>query len=132
VRRASAALALVVLAACGGEDEAGEALTDGRWFGQVESIDAAGGRLAFDLAELDGDVVQDAEDATVDVPVADDVEVALLDPCCEPSSASFAEWLDGFEADDRSYFTTSRSYYWLTVEGGEVVAVEEHHLEQTG
>ena len=57
--------------------------------------------------------------------IADDVEIRLLDPCCELTPASFEDWLEGFPPDERTFYTTSLSHYWVTLEDGEVVAVDE-------
>ena len=132
------ALSLVVAAGCSDDDSetttgdttsAGE-LVDGRHFGRVTALEPADGTLAFDVAELDGELVDDPDAIVVRLPIADDVEVRLLDPCCELSAASFEEWLVGFEPGERSFYTTSLSYYWLTLEDGEVVAVDEQYLPQ--
>lgn len=137
-RRAALALLLVVVAACSDDDggtstgdtTSGGTLADGRHFGRVTALEPAEQRLAFDVAELEGDMVDDPEDAVVELPIAEDVEVRLLDPCCELSDATFEAWLDGFTPDDRSFYTTSLSYYWLTIEDGEVVAVDEQYIPQ--
>jgi hypothetical protein len=134
----AALIALSLLVACSGDGSetttgdtttAGE-LVDGRHFGRVTALEPAEGQLAFDVADLDGDRVDDPDAVVVMLPIADDVEVRLLDPCCELSAASFEDWLDGFEPGERSFYTTSLSYYWLTLEGGEVVAVDEQYLPQ--
>ena len=133
-----AVAACLVLAACGGDDEgastgdttAGGVLADGRHFGRVTELEAAEQRLAFDVAELDGDVVEDEDAEVVQLPIAEDVDVRLLDPCCELSEATFEDWLEGFTPDERSFYTTSLSYYWLTIEDGAVVAVDEQYIPQ--
>jgi hypothetical protein len=138
VRRLLVAAACVALVACGGDDggastgdtTAGGVLADGRHFGRVTELEAAEQRLAFDVAELDGDVVEDEDGELVQLRIAGDVEVRLLDPCCELSDATFEEWLDGFTPDERSFYATSLSYYWLTIEDGEVVAVDEQYIPQ--
>lgn len=139
--RLAALIVGALLLACGCSDDdrdeqstgdttgAGE-LADGRHFGRVTALEPAKRRLAFDLADLDGDRVDDAEAVVVRLPIADDVEVRLLDPCCELSDASFETWLDGFEPDERSFYTTSRSYYWVTLADGQVTAVEEQYIAQ--
>lgn len=148
-RRAVALVAVLTLgAACGddggGDDavdggasgstaataEADDPLADGRHFGQVAALDPGQLRLVFDAAELDGDVVEDTDDTMVRLTLDPDVQVRLLDPCCELSDASFDEWLDGFNPDERSFYTTSLSYYWLTVEDERVVAVDEQYIPQ--
>ena len=134
----AALIALASLVACSDDDgeattgdttNAGE-LVDGRHFGRVTALEPADGTLAFDVAELDGEEVDDPDAVVVSLPIAEDVEVRLLDPCCELSGASFEEWLDGFEPGERSFYTTSLSYYWLTLEDGEVVAVDEQYIPQ--
>jgi hypothetical protein len=134
----AALIALALLGGCSDDDggtttgdtTGGGELVDGRHFGHVTALEPAEGRLAFDVAELENDVVDDPDAVVVRLPVSDDVEVRLLDPCCELSDATFEEWLDGFTPDERSFYTTSRSYYWLTLEDGEVVAVDEQYLPQ--
>ena len=134
----AALIVLSLVVACSDDDgetttgdttSAGE-LVDGRHFGRVTALEPAEGRLAFDVAELEGERVDDPDAIVVSLPIADDVEVRLLDPCCELSAASFEDWLDGFEPGERSFYTTSLSYYWLTLEDGEVVAVDEQYLPQ--
>ena len=133
------AVALVLLVAACSDDDGGAStgdttgggtLADGRHFGRVTALEPTEQQLAFDVAELDGDMVDDPEDAVVELTIAEDVEVRLLDPCCELSDATFEAWLDGFTPDERSFYTTSLSYYWLTIEDGEVVAVDEQYIPQ--
>jgi len=107
-----------------------EELPDGRHFGQVTALDPAQNRMVFDPAELEGDVVDNPDDRMTRLTLSEDLVVRLLDPCCELSDASFEQWLDGFIPDDRSYYTTSLSYYWITIEDGEVVAVDEQFIPQ--
>ena len=134
-----AAGALVLLAGACSDDDGGAAtgdttgegeLVDGRHFGRVTSLDPASGTLSFDVAELDGDRIDDPDAEVVSLPIAEDVEVRLLDPCCELTPASFEEWLEGFTPDERSFYTTSLSHYWVTLDEGEVVAVDEQYLPQ--
>jgi len=135
------------------EDE----LEDGRHFGFVTALDPGRLRLVFDRAELlrDGEAAEAAEEdggvlteggSYVRNPegsmnalrISEDIEVRLLKPlappdgaeaCCELTEVDFEEWLAGFDTgDERAFFGTSKSHYWLTVEDGVVVAVDEQHV----
>lgn len=122
-------------------------LTDGRHFGLVTALDPTQLRLVFDRAELlegdeaeaaaedAGDVVTDGgfyihnpEDRMNRVSLADGVEIRLRTPCCELSDHDFESWLTGFDPDDRTFFGTADSSYWITIADGEVVEVEEAYL----
>jgi hypothetical protein len=149
-RAAAVVVSVALLAACsggGGDDDDGdsadgpatsttaplhadERLPDGRHFGQVTALDPSRGRIVFDEATLRGEQVLNPDDRMRRYDLADDVVIRLLDPCCELSDATLEEWLDGFEPDERSYFTTSRSYYWITLEDQTVVAVDEQLIPQ--
>ena len=130
-------------------------LEDGEHFGFVEEVDASGGTLVLDLAYfLTGEAANEAAAERGDeVPVpndyyivndndrlrtltlADDLELALLDwnNCCderfEGDLEAFAQAIDEgmIEAEGLVYNGTF-SPYWLTVENGEVVRVEEQYL----
>jgi len=143
-RTATAIALAMLLVACGGDgdDAAGppssataalesdDPLADGRHFGQVVALDPGQLRLVFDVAELDGEAVEDPDEVLVRLTLDPDVQVRLLDPCCELSAATFDEWLDGFDPDERTFYTTSLSYYWVTVEDERVVAVDEQYIPQ--
>ena len=132
-------------------------LEDGEHFGVVEEVevDASGGTLVLDLAYfLTGEAANEAAAERGDeVPVpndyyivndnprlrtltlADDVELSLLDwnDCCEErfdgDLESFAQAIDEgmLEAGGEVYNGTF-SPYWLTIENGEVVRIEEQFL----
>jgi hypothetical protein len=130
-------------------------LEDGEHFGFVEKVDPTDGTLVLDLAYfLTGEAANEAAAEHGDeVPVpndyyivndndrlrtltlADDVELSLLDwnHCCDERFQgdldSFARAIDEgtFEAGGVVYNGTL-SPYWLTVEDGEVVRIEEQYL----
>jgi len=131
-------------------------LEDGEHFGFVEEVDASGGNLVLDLAYfLSGEAANEAAAERGDeVPVpndyyivndnprlrtlilADDVELSLLDwnRCCderfdgdlETFAQAIAEGM--LEAADGLVYNGTFSPYWLTVENGEVVRIEEQYL----
>jgi hypothetical protein len=131
-------------------------LEDGEHFGWVEEVDASGGTLVLDLAYfLTGEAANEtAAERGDEVPVpndyyivndnprlrtltlADDVELSLLDwnDCCDerfdgdldPFAQAIAEG-EQVEAGGHVYNGTF-SPYWLTVENGEVVRIEEQYL----
>jgi hypothetical protein len=131
-------------------------LEDGEHFGFVESVDATGGTMVFDLAYfLTGQEANEAAaERGLETPVpndyfivndnprlrtlvlAPDVELALLDwdTCCdefiERDLAIFAEAIDadGLVTIDGQLYYGSLSPYWLTVEGGFVTRIEEQYL----
>jgi hypothetical protein len=131
-------------------------LEDGEHFGFVEEIDPASGTLVFDLAYfLTGEAANEAATEHGDeVPVpndyyivndndrlrtltlADDIELSLLDwnRCCEEffegDLETFARAIDDgmVESDDGFVYQGSLSQYWLTVEDGEIVRIEEQYL----
>jgi hypothetical protein len=129
------------------------ALEDGRHFGFIQSVDARGPAMVFDLAEfLTGDSANQAalEDGVIqpgenvpddyyirnrnprlrDLALVPDVQVILVNwpACCDTT-------VNGVLADFAASFTTpndvyhgSHSPYWLTVEGGFVTRIEEQYL----
>lgn len=143
--RAVGLAALLLLAACG--DDGGDTLADGEHFGFVTDVDLKALRLSFDEAELldganaveaaeadggvvteQGSYVRNPSTRERDVTLAKDVRLRLLRPCCRLTEVSFDEWAAGFEPDDRTFYGTSASHYELTIEDGEVVAIDEVHL----
>jgi hypothetical protein len=127
------------------EDE----LEDGRHFGFVTALDPAQFRLVFDEAELlegeeavaaaeedggvvtpEGSYVRNPDDRMNRVTLSEDIEVRLIaEECCELEEVPFEDWLAGFDAsDERAFFGTAKSHYWLTIEDEKVVAVEEQHV----
>ena len=140
----------------GPSGELGPELEDGEHFGFVESVDATGGTMVFDLAYfLMGEEANEAAaERGFETPVpndyfivndnpklrtlalAPDVELALLDwnHCCdrfiEGDLSAFATAVDAGEivtVGDQTYYG-SLSPYWLTVEGGVVTRIEEQYL----
>jgi hypothetical protein len=131
-------------------------LEDGRHFGFVEAVDVAGATIEFDLAYfLTGeDANEAAAERGLETPVpndyfivndnprlrtlalAPDLELALLDwaNCCDEffqgDLEAFAAAIDSGEqvtvGDD--VYQGVASPYWLTVEGGVVVRIEEQYL----
>jgi hypothetical protein len=131
-------------------------LADGTHFGFVESIDTGSDAMAFDLAcfytgeeaneqaAQRGDEVPVPNDvyivndnpATRDVPVDPGTELRLIDwnACCEISPGGELDALgtaisqgDFVEIDGRRY-AGSLSPYWITIEDGRVVLIEEQFL----
>jgi hypothetical protein len=131
-------------------------LADGTYFGFVESIDTGSDAMAFDLACIytgdeaneqaaqRGDEVPVPNDvyivndnpATRDVPVDPGTELRLIDwnACCETSPGAELDALatavaqaDFVEIDGRRY-AGSLSPYWITLEDGRVVLIEEQFL----
>jgi hypothetical protein len=131
-------------------------LADGTYFGFVESIDTGSDAMAFDLAcfytgeeanekaAQRGDEVPVPNDvyivndnpATRDVPVDPATELRLVDwnACCETSPGAELDALataipqgDLVEIDGFRY-AGSLSPYWITIEEGRVVLIEEQFL----
>jgi hypothetical protein len=131
-------------------------LADGTYFGFLESIDVGSGVSEFDLAcfytgeeaneqaAARGDEVPVPNDvyivndnaSTRDVPVDPSVELLLIDwnACCETSPGAeldaFASALgeqDLVEIDGFRY-AGGLSPYWITIEDGRIVGIEEQFL----
>ena len=130
-------------------------LEDGEHFGFIEEVDPEGGTLVLDLAYfLTGEAANEAAAEHGDeVPVpndyyivndndrlrtltlADDVELSLLDwnDCCderfEGDLETFARAIDeGMVESDGFVYQGTFSPYWLIVEGGVIVRIEEQYL----
>ena len=131
-------------------------LADGRYFGFVESVDVDSGTMGFDLAcfytgeEANEQAAQRGDEVPVpndvyivndnttirDVPVDPSTELLLIDwnECCETSPGAeldaFASAIgepDFVEIGGRRY-AGSLSPYWVTIENGQVVLIEEQFL----
>lgn len=131
-------------------------LADGTYFGFVESIGMGSDAMAFDLAcfysgdeaneqaAQRGDEVPVPNDvyivndnpATRDIPVDPGTELRLIDwnACCETSPGAELDALgtaiaegDFVEIDGRRY-AGGLSPYWITIEDGRVVLIEEQFL----
>jgi len=131
-------------------------LADGRYFGFVESVDLDSGTMGFDLAcfytgeEANEQAAQRGDEVPVpndvyivndnttirDVPVDPSTELLLIDwnECCETSPGAeldaFASAIgeqDFVEIGGRQY-AGSLSPYWVTIENGRVVLIEEQFL----
>jgi hypothetical protein len=131
-------------------------LADGTYFGFLESIDVGSEVSGFDLAcfytgdeaneqaAARGDEVPVPNDVYIvndnpsirDVPVDPAVELMLIDwnACCETSPgaeldalASALGELDLVEIDGFRY-AGGLSPYWITIEGGRIVGIEEQFL----
>lgn len=131
-------------------------LADGRYFGFVESVDLDSGTMGFDLAcfytgeEANEQAAQRGDEVPVpndvyivndnttirDVPVDPSTELLLIDwnECCETSPGAeldaFASAIgeqDFVEIGGRQY-AGSLSPYWVTIENGQVVLIEEQFL----
>jgi hypothetical protein len=131
-------------------------LVDGTYFGYVESVDVDSGTMGFDLAcfytgeEANEQAAQRGDEVPVpndvyivndnttirDVPVDQSTELLLIDwnECCETSPGAelvaFASAIGGpdfVEIGGRRY-AGSLSPYWVTIESGQVVLIEEQFL----
>jgi len=131
-------------------------LADGRYFGFVESVDLDSGTMGFDLAcfytgeEANEQAAQRGDEVPVpndvyivndnttirDVPVDPSTELLLIDwnECCETSPGAeldaFASAIgeqDFVEIGGRRY-AGSLSPYWVTIENGQVILIEEQFL----
>ena len=131
-------------------------LADGTYFGFVKSIDTGSDAMAFDLAcfytgdEANEQAAQRGDEVPVpndvyivndnttirDVPVDPSTELLLIDwnECCETSPGAeldaFASAIgeqDFVEIGGRRY-AGSLSPYWVTIENGQVVLIEEQFL----
>ncbi|MFN2590600.1 MAG: hypothetical protein ABR518_07495 [Actinomycetota bacterium] len=135
---------------------ASPSLEDGRHFGFLESvdIDASPHSLVFDKADfLTGEEANEAarEDGAIgqgeSVPndyyvhnrnelrrtltFDDDVELVVLDwtNCCEPRVGELEPFAAAFDQDQPSgAYRGPTSPYWVTVEDGQVVEIEEQYL----
>ena len=142
-------------AGCAGAT-APETLADGTYFGFFESIDVDTGVSKFDLAcfytgeeanqqaAARGDEVPVPNDvyivndnpATRDVPVEPSAELLLIDwnACCEtspgPELDAFASALGGqdFVEIDGFRYAGGLSPYWITIQDGRIVGIEEQFL----
>jgi hypothetical protein len=131
-------------------------LADGTYFGFLESIDVGSGVSGFDLAcfytgdeaneqaAARGDEVPVPNDvyivndnpSTRDVPVDPSVELLLIDwnACCDSSPGAqldaFASALgeQDFVEIDGFRYAGGVSPYWITIEEGRIVGIEEQFL----
>jgi hypothetical protein len=131
-------------------------LADGTYFGFLESIDVGSGVSEFDLAcfytgdeaneqaAARGDEVPVPNDvyivndnpSTRDVPVDPSVELLLIDwnACCETSPGAeldaFASALgdQDFVEIDGFRYAGGLSPYWITIQDGRIVGIEEQFL----
>ena len=131
-------------------------LAEGTYFGFVESVDVDSGTMGFDLAcfytgeEANEQAAQRGDEVPVPndvyivndnttirgVPVDPSTELLMIDwnECCETSPgaelAAFASAIGGsdfVESGGRRY-AGSLSPYWVTIENGQVVLIEEQFL----
>jgi hypothetical protein len=133
-----------------------DTLPDGRYFGFVRDVDATSGTTSFDLAcfytgeeanqqaAMRGDEVPVPNDVyivndnptTRPLTLAPSVELRLIDwnDCCETGPGAdldaFATAIDssGFTNIGGWRYTGQSSPYWVTIEGGDVVLIEEQFL----
>jgi hypothetical protein len=132
-------------------------LEDGRHFGYILEIDIEGDppSIAFDLAEfLTGEEANEAavEDGVISegetVPndyyirnrnpmlrtlsLALDVSITVVnwENCCESIPGELEPFVQAFSAKDPplGIYRGTYSPYWLTVQGGRIVAIEEQYL----
>ena len=126
-------------------DAPGTDLPDGRHFGQLSAAYVAPAELVFDLQELltgaeaqeaareDGVPAEDVHDFYIrdvnprlrSLPVSGDVVVTLVDcggaGCVEGAPASYDALTRMLEAD-------ASTSWWLTIEAGEVVRIDQQYL----
>jgi hypothetical protein len=67
------------------------------------------------------------------LPVAPDVEIWVIDwgTCCEPVRGEIQPFVDAFETRHHRWdamYQGAESQYWVTVEDGRVVKIEEQYL----
>jgi hypothetical protein len=130
-------------------------LAEGKSFGIIKSVDATNGTLVFDLEQFfSGDAADKAaqEDGVIGpgehvdndvyirnvnpmlrtVPISSDLVIELIQwtNCCDntisPNLATFAKGFPGPGPSDD--FRGPASPYWLTVENGVIVKIEEQYL----
>jgi hypothetical protein len=131
------------------------ALAEGRSFGAIKSVDAAGLKLVFDLEQfftgeaadkaaqedgvigpgehVDNDVyIRNVNPLLRTVPISATVSISIVrwTNCCEdrlsPNLATFAQAFPGPGPTDD--FHGPNSAYWLTVKNGTIVKIEEQYL----
>ena len=129
-------------------------LEDGRHFGYIGSIDLPSGSLVFDLAYfLTGDEANEAATERGDeVPVPNDYYIVNDNPrlrtlilapdaairvidwgnnCCDPVEGDIVPFAEAFETKRHAWdamYQGAESPYWVTVDGGVVVGIEEQYL----
>lgn len=128
-------------------------LEDGRHFGSIRSIDVEAQTMRFDLAYfLTGEEANDAaaeHGDEVPVPndyyivndnprlrtivVAPDLQLWVIDwgNCCEPVQGEIQPFADAFGTSHHRWdamYQGAESQYWVTVEDGQVVTIEEQYL----
>jgi hypothetical protein len=133
-----------------------DSLPDGRYFGFVRDVETASGTMAFDLAcfytgeeanqqaAMRGDEVPVPNDVyivndnpgTRPLTLAPSVELRLIDwnDCCDTAPGAdldaFASTIDsnGFTNIGGWRYTGQNSPYWVTIQDGDVVLIEEQFL----
>ena len=157
MNRALVLLVAVTVAGCGGGGGGGEARPgDGRLYGHIRALDEDS--LLIDPAEfLTGDAAQraaenagaveigepvpndyyvhDPDPATTEIALADEVRVtrvACPDSCRDGVAGDFEGLRRSFR-EDRAYtladpYRGAQGRYWVTVEDGRVVAIDEQYL----
>ena len=131
------------------------ALDDGRHFGYVKGMDASAKTLVFDLAYfLSGEEANKAaaEDGVIEagetvdndyyirnqntrlrtVPYASSVKITLVnwpDCCSNPVDGDVSKFVASFQPSGKDdLYMGPDSQYWLTVQDGTVVQIEEQYL----
>lgn len=144
---------------CGGNDDT-SALSDGRRFGYIQTIDTSStpATLTIDTAEFlsgeeanraaaeDGVIeegasvendyyVRNPDETTVDLPIASEVSVTHVHcngSCREDVPGTFEDLAASFANPEPKDLTDdyrgSESQYWVTVQDGEVTAIDELYL----
>lgn len=128
-------------------------LEDGRHFGFIEAVDDAGGvEIDFDLAqwfsgeeanraaEEDGVIepgegvpndyyVRNVNERVRTLPVAGDAAISVVRrECCESQAlGSVEEWVRWYRESPPNMFGGRDSAWWVTVEAGTVVGIEEQY-----
>ena len=148
-------LTVVLLAGCGGRGDEAEP-GDRRWYGHIRSLDPDSLRLdpaefltgeaaqraaeAVGVVEFgepvpNGYYVHDPDPATFEVALADDVRVtrvACPDSCRDGVPGDLEGLIRSFR-EERDYtladpYRGAQSQYWVTIEDGRVVAIDEQYL----
>jgi hypothetical protein len=128
-------------------------LQDGRHFGYIKSIDMGSRKLEFDLAYfLIGDEANQAAAEHGDetpvpndyyivndnpllrtIKVPRDVSVLVIDwgNCCKLVPGEIQPFADAFSSQDHKFdekYQGADSQYWITVQNGVVVRIQEQYL----
>jgi hypothetical protein len=130
--------------------EAPAVLEDGRHFVRPASVEGTGGdaTLTFDLAyfltgaEAEAAAAEDGSEVANDyyivndnpkertIGMADAVDVRFIPTsmCCDLQPGDISAWSDAVNGTVMSEYAGTDAWWWITVQGGEVAAVEQQYL----